>query len=65
MNSNLSPVDWAKRPLQKYADFSGRAPREVEVESNGSGVQLRILPPGGASPWAVLLETPPSNSQAL
>jgi uncharacterized membrane protein YhaH (DUF805 family) len=27
MNSNMSPVDWAKRPLQKYADFSGRAPR--------------------------------------
>ncbi|HVM22463.1 MAG TPA: DUF805 domain-containing protein [Sphingomicrobium sp.] len=27
MNSNLSPIDWAKRPLQKYADFSGRAPR--------------------------------------
>ena len=27
MNPNMSPVDWAKRPLQKYADFSGRAPR--------------------------------------
>jgi len=27
MNANLTPVDWAKRPLQKYADFSGRAPR--------------------------------------
>ena len=27
MNDNLSPIDWAKRPLQKYADFSGRAPR--------------------------------------
>jgi uncharacterized membrane protein YhaH (DUF805 family) len=27
MNSNMTPVDWAKRPLQKYADFSGRAPR--------------------------------------
>ena len=27
MNSNMSPVDWAKRPIQKYADFSGRAPR--------------------------------------
>jgi uncharacterized membrane protein YhaH (DUF805 family) len=27
MNGELSPVDWAKRPLQKYADFSGRAPR--------------------------------------
>ena len=27
MNSNLTPVDWAKRPFQKYADFSGRAPR--------------------------------------
>ncbi|HET6536441.1 MAG TPA: DUF805 domain-containing protein [Sphingomicrobium sp.] len=27
MNPNLSPVDWAKRPLQKYADFTGRAPR--------------------------------------
>lgn len=27
MNTNLTPVDWAKRPLQKYADFSGRAPR--------------------------------------
>lgn len=27
MNQNLSPIDWAKRPLQKYADFTGRAPR--------------------------------------
>ncbi|HEX6604400.1 MAG TPA: DUF805 domain-containing protein [Sphingomicrobium sp.] len=27
MHSNMTPVDWAKRPLQKYADFSGRAPR--------------------------------------
>jgi uncharacterized membrane protein YhaH (DUF805 family) len=23
----MTPVDWAKRPLQKYADFTGRAPR--------------------------------------
>jgi len=27
MNSTMTPIDWAKRPLQKYADFSGRAPR--------------------------------------
>src|SRR4051794_12279523 len=27
MNPNMSPIDWAKRPLQKYADFTGRAPR--------------------------------------
>jgi uncharacterized membrane protein YhaH (DUF805 family) len=28
MNSNMTPVDWAKRPvMEKYADFSGRAPR--------------------------------------
>ena len=27
MNPNMTPIDWAKRPLQKYADFSGRAPR--------------------------------------
>ena len=27
MNDNMTPVDWAKRPFQKYADFSGRAPR--------------------------------------
>ena len=27
MTDNMTPVDWAKRPLQKYADFSGRAPR--------------------------------------
>jgi uncharacterized membrane protein YhaH (DUF805 family) len=28
MNPNLTPVDWAKRPImEKYADFSGRAPR--------------------------------------
>lgn len=27
MTNNMTPVDWAKRPLQKYADFSGRAPR--------------------------------------
>lgn len=25
--NELSPIDWAKRPLQKYADFTGRAPR--------------------------------------
>ena len=25
--ATMTPVDWAKRPLQKYADFSGRAPR--------------------------------------
>jgi len=23
----MSPIDWAKRPLQKYAEFNGRAPR--------------------------------------
>ena len=23
----MTPIDWAKRPLNKYADFSGRAPR--------------------------------------
>jgi uncharacterized membrane protein YhaH (DUF805 family) len=23
----MSPIDWAMRPLRKYADFSGRAPR--------------------------------------
>jgi uncharacterized membrane protein YhaH (DUF805 family) len=27
MNSNMTPIDWAKRPIQKYADFRGRAPR--------------------------------------
>lgn len=28
MNSNMTPVDWAKRPImEKYADFTGRAPR--------------------------------------
>jgi uncharacterized membrane protein YhaH (DUF805 family) len=27
MNTNMTPVDWAKRPLQKYADFTGRASR--------------------------------------
>ena len=28
MNPNsMTPVDWAKRPLQKYADFTGRASR--------------------------------------
>lgn len=25
--TELTPIDWAKRPLRKYADFSGRAPR--------------------------------------
>jgi uncharacterized membrane protein YhaH (DUF805 family) len=25
--TNMSPIDWAKRPIEKYADFSGRAPR--------------------------------------
>jgi uncharacterized membrane protein YhaH (DUF805 family) len=28
MNPEMTPVDWAKRPiLEKYADFTGRAPR--------------------------------------
>ena len=27
MNDTMSPVDWAKRPIEKYADFTGRAPR--------------------------------------
>lgn len=27
MTQAMTPVDWAKRPLEKYADFSGRAPR--------------------------------------
>ncbi|HEY6047544.1 MAG TPA: DUF805 domain-containing protein [Sphingomicrobium sp.] len=28
MNPNMTPVDWAKRPiLEKYADFTGRASR--------------------------------------
>jgi len=27
MNQNLTPVHWAKRPIEKYADFAGRAPR--------------------------------------
>jgi uncharacterized membrane protein YhaH (DUF805 family) len=27
MNAELTPIDWAKRPIQKYADFSGRASR--------------------------------------
>jgi uncharacterized membrane protein YhaH (DUF805 family) len=28
MTQTMTPVDWAKRPiLEKYADFSGRAPR--------------------------------------
>ena len=27
MNTQMTPMDWAKRPLHKYADFSGRAPR--------------------------------------
>jgi uncharacterized membrane protein YhaH (DUF805 family) len=27
MNSNMTPVDWAKRPIEKFADFKGRAPR--------------------------------------
>ena len=27
MNSNMTPIDWAKRPIQNYAQFSGRASR--------------------------------------
>ena len=27
MNANMTPLEWAKRPLTKYADFLGRAPR--------------------------------------
>jgi uncharacterized membrane protein YhaH (DUF805 family) len=25
--TELSPIDWAQRPIQRYAEFSGRAPR--------------------------------------
>jgi uncharacterized membrane protein YhaH (DUF805 family) len=25
--SQMTPIDWAKRPLERYADFNGRAPR--------------------------------------
>ena len=25
--TELSPIDWARLPIQKYADFTGRAPR--------------------------------------
>jgi uncharacterized membrane protein YhaH (DUF805 family) len=27
MNTNLTPLDWARRPIQNYANFAGRAPR--------------------------------------
>lgn len=27
MTTEMTPIDWATRPLKKYADFSGRAPR--------------------------------------
>jgi uncharacterized membrane protein YhaH (DUF805 family) len=27
MTQAITPVDWAKRPIEKYADFGGRAPR--------------------------------------
>ena len=27
MHSTMTPIDWAKRPFQKYADFTGRASR--------------------------------------
>lgn len=27
MNGAMTPVDWAKLPILKYADFTGRAPR--------------------------------------
>jgi uncharacterized membrane protein YhaH (DUF805 family) len=27
MKPDMTPIDWAKRPLEKYSDFSGRAPR--------------------------------------
>ncbi len=27
MTTQMTPIDWAKRPLERYADFSGRAPR--------------------------------------
>ena len=27
MNSTMTPIDWAKRPIQNYVQFSGRAPR--------------------------------------
>lgn len=25
--NQLTPIDWAKRPIEKFADFTGRAPR--------------------------------------
>ena len=27
MNPNMTPIDWARRPIDHYADFAGRAPR--------------------------------------
>ncbi len=27
MSPGLTPLDWVKRPIEKYADFTGRAPR--------------------------------------
>jgi uncharacterized membrane protein YhaH (DUF805 family) len=27
MKADMTPIDWAKRPILKYADFNGRAPR--------------------------------------
>ena len=27
MANAMTPIDWAKRPIENYADFSGRAPR--------------------------------------
>ena len=69
--ATMTPFDWAKRPIEKYADFSGRAPRSefwwycllVIVASIvamivESVVGLRaILPPYGPLTMLILLAT--------
>ena len=47
MHSNMTPVDWAKRPLQKYADFSGRAPRAEFLVSSADST-FWVSTTGGA-----------------
>jgi uncharacterized membrane protein YhaH (DUF805 family) len=65
MNPNMSPIDWARRPIDRYTDFAGRAPRaEYWWFSLALFVVFLVLwiiqfmvPPGGMIGGAVWLIT--------
>jgi uncharacterized membrane protein YhaH (DUF805 family) len=47
MNPNMSPIDWAKRPIENYAQFSGRASRPefwwFVLATTVAGIVARIV----------------------